>query len=298
MTSKPFSQKPIPSTWPNDPVLSSQLANYLGPLHGEFDNERVIGRMNLSLSNSYSGTDFKITAFIPVDADPQVRQNYESYIRKKMDEASSDGNPRAFAYYQGQLERLAMGNIPTHDDLGKVGHSDPENSPMYIEDLFEVTDLSISSRRSTPEGRALGSTAPTGHGRGVRTIAGSMVVVLLKRDPLVELYSPDIGDPTDMSPYFVDRIPPFHMVLTATNEYGHSISSGIFHITLSDFGTVISVNDMYTEMQYTYKAMYMTPFVHEDVKSRLSNLVDMVGGHIGFLASQLQPPVKRPPGRI
>jgi len=156
-------------------------------------------------------------------------------------------------------------------DYAKRLNSLRENA--YIEDLIEVTDLASSSRRSIPEVRRLGEVSPTAHAKGVRTFAGTMVVALLKKDPLLELYSNDLGDLTDPASFFVDNIPPFHIVATAHNEYGHSVCAAILGIVIGDFQTVLSINDMYTECQYSFKAKHMTPFVHQDVRKKLKEFL-------------------------
>lgn len=261
-----FFQPRIPY-YPADTVLNRQLQNYIVNFdRGEFDNERLIGDLAFNTSNSYAGVDFQITAYIPVDHEEQ--EYLQRYFQYEIDRATSEGNSRLASNLRRRQTVLQR--------------------DAYIEDLTEITDLSISSRRSEPSVRRFGESSPTSTAKGVRTFGGSMVMALLKKDPLLELYQHDLGDMLDNSPFFVDRIPPFHIVMTATNEYGHTISAGIFGITIVDFAGVISVNDMYSELQYSYKARYMTPFVHHDVRAKLKDYVDMVGArYMGTSASTL-----------
>lgn len=242
------------------PLSREDLQQFLAPysVHA-YDNEKVIGKLNFNISNSYGGVDFKISAYVPID--DELRDLYLRWLNAKWTEATQLGDPKIVNYY-----------IEKYRTFMKT---------TYIEDLLEITDLAISSRRSVPPVRRLGEVSPVAHAKGVRTLAGTMIMALLKKDPLVELYGPDAGDQQDNSPFFIDRVPPFHLILTATNEYGHTISAGIFHVTIVDFGTTLSVNDMFTEFQYSFKALYMTPFVHQDVRENLRRWVDMVGKQSG-----------------
>ena len=215
------------------------------------DDWRDTSRLLLDTSNSYAGVDFQITCYVPVDQEDMER--LQLTFTASIAAAESAGSYTLAAEYRRRLSGLQQN--------------------AYIEDLMEVTDLAISSRRSVPEVRRLGETSPTAHAKGVRTFAGTMVVALLKKDPLLELYSNDLGDHTDPSSYFVDNIPPFHIVATAHNEYGHSISTAILGVVLADFQSVLSVNDMYTEMSYMFKAKHMTPFVHQDVRKKLKEML-------------------------
>lgn len=215
------------------------------------DDWKQTYRLLLDTSNSYAGVDFQITCYVPVDQKDMDR--LQRTFTTSIDAAERAGSYTLAAEYRRKLSGLQKN--------------------AYIEDLMEVTDLAISSRRSIPEVRRLGEVSPTAHAKGVRTFAGTMVVALLKKDPLLELYSNDLGDQVYPDSYFVDNIPPFHIVATAHNEYGHSVSAAILGIVIGDFQTVLSVNDMYTECQFSFKAKHMTPFVHHDVRKKLKEML-------------------------
>jgi len=233
------------------------------------DDEKNIYRLLLDTSNSYAGVDFQITCYVPVDQEDMER--LQSTFTTSIAAAERAGSYTLAAEYRRKLSGLQQN--------------------AYIEDLMEVTDLAISSRRSIPEVRRLGEVSPTAHAKGVRTFAGTMVVALLKKDPLLELYSNDLSDQVYPNSYFVDNIPPFHIVATAHNEYGHSVSASILGIVIGDFQTVLSVNDMYTEMSYTFKAKHMTPFVHHDVRKKLKEMLTFrtPAEGMGEPISQLKP---------
>jgi len=218
-------------------------------------------------SGSFSGSDFQITILVPIDDDQ--RANLVRYYEQQM----AVYNP-GYAYGQTGPQNLVASEAFQLYSQYKTKRDFILNHP-YIENLVEITDLSISSRRSKPPVRRLGEVSPIDHGKGVRTVAGSMIMILLKNDPLIELYNMSYGDPMDNSPFYIDRIPPFHMIISATNEQGYSITSRIAHVELVDFGTVLSASDMFTEFQYSWTARYLTPFADVDVHAQIRKLVNM-----------------------
>lgn len=139
----------------------------------------------------------------------------------------------------------------------------------------EMQTITISSARSISPVRTLGTVAPQGYTRGARTIAGTMIFSNLLKDSFIEHYQQgrDNGE-TDFDSFFVDQIPSFSIVITAANEYGAVANSVIKGITISNFGTTMSVDDMYMESTYTYVAEEFWPFVKDSatVKRLLSEV--------------------------
>lgn len=68
---------------------------------------------------------------------------------------------------------------------------------------------------------------------------------------------------TDYDGFFVDQLPSFDIILTAANEHGAVANSVIKGVTISNFGTTMSVDDMYMESTYTYVAENFWPFVKD-----------------------------------
>lgn len=131
----------------------------------------------------------------------------------------------------------------------------------------EIETLTISSARSVSAVRRLGEYHAFEYTRGARTIAGSMVFTSFSRDVFAELYKLHPGENFSTStggspPMHVDQIPPFHIIMTGVNEYGAIGQSLLLNVTLTNFGTTLSVHDLKTEATYTYVAQFYIPMVN------------------------------------
>ena len=87
------------------------------------------------------------------------------------------------------------------------------------------------------------------------------------RDAFIDHYQQgrDSGE-TDFDGFFVDQVPRFDVVLSAANEYGAVANAVLKGVTISNFGTTMSVDDMYMESTYTYVAEQFWPFVEDTAK--------------------------------
>lgn len=135
------------------------------------------------------------------------------------------------------------------------------NKPFKLS--TEVQTISISSTTSILPVRRCGEARPASFCRGGRTFAGSMVFVVSNRDPFAEIFSVDaksnsmINDGT----WHIDQMPPFDIVISAQNESGGIGAQLIEGVRIANWGTTLSVDDMYTEFTYTYLAENVTPFL-------------------------------------
>lgn len=126
--------------------------------------------------------------------------------------------------------------------------------------LAELQTISISSAVSLWPVRTLGQRAPNTFTRGARTFAGSLVFAVLDKDVLYEAFRL-YGIRPSHDKYFIDQLPEFDVIISATNEYGDSAIQIISGITISNSGTTYSIDDLYTEATYTYVAKHATPFI-------------------------------------
>jgi len=133
--------------------------------------------------------------------------------------------------------------------------------PGYSEIEEKIQTLTVSSARSVMPVRRLGETNPVAYARGSRTIAGSMVFTSGLRDAFINMLSKSYtdGEPMKEPTLFVDQMPKFSMVLQASNELGGMSSALLTNITLTNFGTTFSIDDIYTESTYTYVAEQYFP---------------------------------------
>ena len=150
--------------------------------------------------------------------------------------------------------------------------------------------ITVSTFRDMIPGRKLGTASAVGYARGTRTVAGSLVMVLAEQDafssflPTIESFRKhaDQGE----NPFYLDRIPPFWLVLTAMSEVAddldtedqflHSGSMVIRGINLVSTSNTLSVNDIYTETMYQYVAEDILPFASRDMTSVLKQIRERV----------------------
>ena len=204
-----------------------------------YDQQRLTDLTNQAMSSSYSGADVMVTIVMP----------------KPISE-------------------------PPEDDLGPPAQSvsqgvyQPRQSVLITGEMQTIT---VSSARSINPVRTLGTVAPKAHTRGARTIAGTMIFSNLLRDALIEHYQQGKEDgETDFDSFFVDQLPSFDIVITAANEHGAVANSVLKGVTISNFGTTMSIDDMYMESTYTYVAEQFWPFVADSarIKRLLSQVVE------------------------
>lgn len=134
--------------------------------------------------------------------------------------------------------------------------------PGHKAKLFATLQtMSISSTRSVSPVRTLGRSNPIAYTRGARTIAGTLVFASINEDVFSDLYDQSIGESTmaSSSSLLSDQLPPFSIVITAANEKGGAAVHAVHGITLVNYGTTYSIDDLYTEVTYSYVATDVIP---------------------------------------
>jgi hypothetical protein len=128
----------------------------------------------------------------------------------------------------------------------------------------EIQTISISSTRSVSPVRVLGRSSPLAYTRGARTFAGTLVFASLNHDVFQDIYDLSILESSlyHSTSLVSDQLPPFNIVITAANEKGAAAMQAVFGITLVNYGTVYSIDDLYTEVTYSYVAEDVTPFTN------------------------------------
>ncbi len=143
----------------------------------------------------------------------------------------------------------------------------------------DLQTISISSTRSVSPIRVLGRSSPLGYTRGARTFAGSLIFATIRKDPFNDIVDSGVNESfvNASTSIVADQMPPFSVVITATTELGAAAIQIINGITITNYGTTYSVDDMYTETTYTYVATDVTPLVEADLvrsKNPLTQKVD------------------------
>lgn len=133
-----------------------------------------------------------------------------------------------------------------------------------LKTLGNVRTLSYSTHREVIPVRAMGTVYPKQHLRQNRTIAGTIVFTAFDTGVLKEItqyWKYDRAVNQRHRTMMIDQIPPFDIILTFTNEYGHMAYMSIYGVTISDEGQTHSVDDLYTETVCQYTALDMDRMV-------------------------------------
>jgi hypothetical protein len=125
----------------------------------------------------------------------------------------------------------------------------------------DLQTISISSTRSVSPVRVFGRSSPINYTRGARTFAGTLVFATIKKDPFIEVADAGVGESAvnASTSLIADQLPPFSVVVVGCNELGTVAAQVIHGITITNYGTTYSVDDLYTETTYTYVATDVTP---------------------------------------
>jgi hypothetical protein len=194
--------------------------------------------------------DYKITAIIPYEHRASAHNSaqvadLQSALARQLLVAEASGN-------QAEVSSLTQAIQNTRQK--------PSTDQPFYKTFGEIQTISFSSRRSVEPVRRLGETSPAHYTRGPRTIAGSMQFILLQEDALLDLYRVAFNDKFDNEPFFIqDRLPPFNVLIQGNNERGHMVEGGLFGVTLIADGTTLSIDDLYTEIGYTFVARWRLP---------------------------------------
>jgi hypothetical protein len=225
---------------------------------------------------AFSGVDYRITAVMPyhdrlstspAQGEGEILEALGLLENRILGDPTMD--PVQLADLKQQKTVLLGALDATRSSGGKKGLQ-----PFY-KTFGEIQTLTITSRRSVEPVRRLGESSPAEYLGGPRTFAGTMIFTLLQEEPLLDLYRSTDRDRYDGEPYLVmDRLPPFNILITGSNEFGHLVESALFGVTLVADGTTLSIDDLFTEQQYTYVARSKLPFTK---RARNNSLLAMVG---------------------
>lgn len=216
-------------------------------------------------------TSFGLNKFNPSlvpswETDPQTKLSYLQWLQ-----AGRTLNERYLQYssFSGADCRCAIWIPPTKNRLTGT-----------YKLWSELQTITISSERPAGPVRTLGRAAVRDYVRGVRTIAGTMIFSVLDRDVFAEVYQQTDAEGRSEYPLYVDEIPNFNIIITATNEMGMQATAVVIDCILTNFGTTFSIDDIMLESTYTYVAKYVHPFVNRsNWRSELANIVSKFDGN-------------------
>lgn len=142
---------------------------------------------------------------------------------------------------------------------GKTLNKDKPSIAIFA----DLQTFSISSTRSVTPVRVLGRSSPVTYTRGARTFAGTLSFAAINKDAFADIYDVDISESyVNASTSMVsDQLPPFSIVLTVQNESGGAAMHAVHGVTLVNYGTTYSIDNLYTETTYTYVATDVSPMI-------------------------------------
>jgi len=179
--------------------------------------------------------------------------------------------------------------------------------------LNDLQGISFTVTREKGPLYTMGSPDPRSFSRGKRGIAGSLIFLVFDRDPLTEglgadsIFWADTNEITaakqrrsvdnDLQPqagrggperagsavpalaWYADQIPPFSVVMTAINEYGHMSRMEVRGVEILNSGSGISVDDISIDQNMTWVATDIIPwqaepFVPPDASQALTDLAN------------------------
>jgi len=90
-----------------------------------------------------------------------------------------------------------------------------------------------------------------------------MVFASINQDAFADLYDESLAESTmaSSSSMMSDQLPPFTVMINAVNEKGGAAIHVIQGITLVNYGTTYSIDDLYTETTYSYVATDVFPMM-------------------------------------
>lgn len=175
--------------------------------------------------------------------------------------------------------------------------------------IAEVQGVSFSVTREKAPLYTLGSPDPRAFSRGKRGISGSIIFLFFQHSPLPDSLTEgdrqflvrskeyeSNKDATEASSqefpeqdrvlanaWYADQIPPFNLLIRASNEYGHSAQMNIFGIEILNTGSGLSVDDITIDESHTYVARRIKRW-HNQMAFKGGQYED-VTGYLGIIQS-------------
>lgn len=168
--------------------------------------------------------------------------------------------------------------------IPKIGEDGESTSDGDVIELGELQTISYSIHRENSPVRTLGHVNPRGFIKGGRTIAGSLIFAVFNEYAFyrIKQYRKFLQDDRGFFAPLADMLPPFDIVITFVNEYGHYAKMKIFGVTIVDEGQVVSIEDVFIEQTYTFMARGIQPLVKMSTEktAHSKETSDLIGRNI------------------
>lgn len=117
----------------------------------------------------------------------------------------------------------------------------------------ELTTFSYSVYREKAPVRTCSYINVRGFTKGPRTVAGTMIWTVFNKH-IVNRLRAEVPYFASLVKMKADEWPPFDIYITMANEYGASARINIYGLTVVDEGQVMSIEDLFTENQWSFMA--------------------------------------------
>lgn len=187
--------------------------------------------------NSFSGVDMLVTFGSTVVGEVQgvsytvTREKAPLYTMGSADPRSFSRGKRGIA---GSLIFLVF---------DRSGLLDAMSEEMYLANSWEVTKGQTTEDVVRPLNGAIAGSVATG----------------TESDPRFQVSS-GATDKVFATARYHDQIPPFDLVITAANEYGHTCRMSVQGVEIMNVGSGMSVDDITTDESCTFVARSVTPW--------------------------------------
>ena len=209
--------------------------------------------------NSFSGVDIKAT--IGTKAIGTLQAISYQVTREKspiftMGSADARGFARGKRAIAGSLIFIQFDTEPLLFEL-----ANPHDDTRAMKFLSDVDDL-------RPEFIAPGTDILVGE-TGIESVGASPnapgAVAAQQESDVTTAGSDQIA----AVPWYPDQIPPFDVVLTAANEYGHLAIMKILGVELMNNGYGVSIDDILSEHSYTFIATGLVPWTSQGMHTSM-----------------------------
>lgn len=136
--------------------------------------------------------------------------------------------------------------------------------------LGALTTISYSIYRDKKPINVMGNINVKGFTRGTRVVAGTLVFTLINRHWVKEVaeHCKWLGSFDKLK---ADELPLFDIMIVSANEYGATASMFIYGIDITDEAQTLSIEDMFTENQFSYIARDIDHFDTKEVYTKESS---------------------------
>ena len=142
------------------------------------------------------------------------------------------------------------------------------NTPPIL--LGSITTISYSIYRDKKPVNLIGHINVKGFTRGTRVSAGTMIFTLINQHWVNEILESApwlkeiVGEGDTLK---ADELPMFDLMIVSANEYGSYVSMFIYGVDVTDEAQVLSIEDLFTENQFSFVCRKIDTFSNHEIYS-------------------------------